>query len=178
MSTRASRFLAWGLAVAGLLQSVQARAGDDKSAEETSVRNRKIQEAMEASVNWYEVLPDAEASTALTPNVALRWINASRGREAQDFLLLWVHDGRPVAAASVFPYERFLCHELCSLSRNAELVARDGDATVWAPKSAGVEFRDVAPQRPKPQRGAIPSGRPSVRQETIGVVHATPSSAK
>jgi hypothetical protein len=137
------------MAVASLIQSVQARAGDDPSAEETSARNRKIDEAMEASAKWYELLPNADARTPLTPQVAMRWINASRGRDAQDFLLLWVHDGRPVAAASVFPYDRYLCHELCSLSRNAELVARDRGDTVWAPESAGVEFHDV-PDGPAP----------------------------
>src|SRR4029077_13599315 len=125
MRTRSRRVFAWGLAVAGLIQSVQSQAGDDPSAEETSARNQKIKEAMEASVKWYEVLPNAAAHTPLTPQVAMRWINASRGRDAQDFLLLWVHDGRPVAAASVFPFDRELCHELCSLSRSAELVARD-----------------------------------------------------
>src|SRR5260221_5540688 len=137
MRTRSNRVLALVLAVVGMIQSVQSHAGDDRSAEETAARNRKVQEAMEASAKWYDVLPNAEARTPLTPQVALRWINASRGREAQDFLLLWVHDGRPVAAASVYPYDRYLCHELCSLSRNAELMARTGGGTVWAPESAG-----------------------------------------
>jgi hypothetical protein len=132
-----------------LIQSVQSQAGDDPSADETSARNQKIKEAMEASVKWYELLPNAEAHTPLAPQFAMRWINASRGRDAQDFLLLWVHDGRPVAAASVFPFGRDLCHELCSLSRNAELVAREGGATVWAPESAGVKFHDV-PDGPAP----------------------------
>jgi hypothetical protein len=137
------------MAVAGLIQSVQSQAGDDQSAEETSARNQKIKQAMEASVKWYELLPNAEARIPLTPQVAMRWINASRGRDAQDFLLLWVHDGRPVAAASVFPFDRYLCHELCSLSRSAELVARNGGGTLWTPESAGVEFRDV-PDGPAP----------------------------
>ena len=101
MRTRSSRVFAWGMAVAGLIQSVHSAAGDDQSADETSARNQKIKETMEASVKWYELLPNAEARTALTPQVALRWINASRGREVQDLLLLWVHDGRPVAAAKV-----------------------------------------------------------------------------
>ncbi len=154
MRTRSSRVFAWGIAVVGLIQSVGARAGDDKSAEETSRRNQKIKEAMEASMKWYEVLPKADARIPLSPQVALRWINASRGRDAQDFLLLWVHNGRPVAAASVYPYERYLCHELCSLSRNAELVARNGGDTVWAPESAGVEFHDV-PDGPAPAETAV-----------------------
>jgi hypothetical protein len=131
------------MAVAGLIQSVQSRAADDPSAEETSPRNQKIKEMMEESVKWYDVLPRADANSPLTPQVAVRWINASRGRGAQDFLLLWVHDGRPIAAASVFPYDRYVCHELGSLSRSAELVARDSGGTVWAPESAGVEFHDV-----------------------------------
>src|SRR5258707_13148873 len=149
MRTRSSRVFAWGMAVAGLIQSVQSQAGDDQSADVTSARNQKIKEAMEASVKWYELLPNAASRNPLTPQVALRWINASRERDAQDFLFLWVHDGRPVAAASVFPYNRYLCHELCSLSRSAELVARSGGGTLWAPESAGVEFRDV-PDGPAP----------------------------
>src|SRR5262245_31187209 len=156
MRTRTRRIFAWGLAVAGLIQFGPSRAADDQSLPETSDRNQKIKELMEASVKWYEVLPSAEASTPLTPQVAMRWINASRGRDAQDFLLLWVHDGRPVAAASVFPFGRDLCHELCSLSRNAELVARDRSGTVWAPESAGVKFHDVPD-------GPAPAGTPELR---------------
>src|SRR5260370_38851438 len=142
------------MAVAGLIQSVQSQAGDDPSAEETSARNQKIKEAMEASVKWYELLPNAEARTPLTPHVAMRWINASRGRGAQDFLLLWVHDGRPVAAASVFPYDRYLCHELCSLSRSADLVARNGGRTAWAPASAAGES-SVGTEGPAPSTGPL-----------------------
>ena len=149
MKTRSCKILAWGITVAGLIQSAQCRAADGESAKETSARNRKINEIMEASVNWYELLPNAGASTPLTPQVAIRWINASRGRDAQDFILLWVHDGRPVAAASVFPFGRDLCHELCSLSREAGLAARDRNGPVWAPESAGVKFHDT-PDAPAP----------------------------
>ena len=137
------------MAIAGMIHSALCHARDDEAAEEASARNQKIKEAMEASVKWYELLPSAEAQTPLTPLVALRWINASRGRDAQDFLLLWVHDGRPVAAATVFPFDRDLCHELCSLSRTAELVARTSGRTLWAPESAGVKFQDV-PDSPAP----------------------------
>lgn len=153
MRTRSCGTFAWGLAVVALIQSVQAGAGDDRSADEASARNQQIKEQMEASAKWYEVLPSAEASTPLTPQVAMRWINATRGRDAQDFMLLWVHDGRPVATASVFPFDRDLCHEVCSLSRNAELIARDGGGTVWAPKSAGVKFQDM-PDAPAPAETA------------------------
>lgn len=149
MRTRSSSVFVFALAFAGMIHSVRSNAGDDKAAAETSTRNQKIKEAMEASLKWYELLPSADALRPLTPQVAMRWINASRGRDAQDFLVLWVHDGRPVAAASVFPYDRYLCHELCSLSRSAGLVARDGGATLWEPRSAGIEFRDV-PDAPAP----------------------------
>ncbi len=44
------------MAVAVLIPSVQSRAGDDRSAEESPGRNQKINEQMEASVKWYELL--------------------------------------------------------------------------------------------------------------------------
>jgi hypothetical protein len=135
------------------VQSVQSPAGDDRPADKTTARNQRIKEQMEASVDWYVMLPSAEAPSALTPQIAMRWINATRGRDAQDFMLLWVHDGRPVATASVFPFDRDLCHEVCSLSRGAELLACNGKRTIWAPKSPGVKFQDI-PDAPAPAETA------------------------
>ena len=110
-----------------------------------------IQRQMEASIDWYEVRPSADAQAALKPRVAIRWRNATRGEQATDFLMLWIHDGRPTAAATVFPWEGRLCYEFVSLSRVAGLVARDSesDAVVWSPQAAGVEFLDI-PDAPMP----------------------------
>src|SRR5262245_19105706 len=122
MRIRSSKVLALAMVVVGLIQSLPCRAGDDQSDRETSERQQRIKDFMEQSVKSYELSPNAAARTPLTPQVAMRWINASRERDKQDFLLLWVHEGRPLAAASVFPTTRYLCHEFCSLSGNAELV--------------------------------------------------------
>ncbi len=58
--------------------------------------------------------------------------------------------GRPVAAASVFPFDRDLCHELCSLSRTAKLVARDHDRSLWARNRLGSNFRMCPTARHQP----------------------------
>jgi hypothetical protein len=145
------------LAVLTLALPVAADSADDPPPGETDDRNLKIQKVMEASVEWYELLPKADARGPLKPQVVLSWRNAVRGwrngvrdERAKDFLVLWVDDGRPVAAASIFPWQgRILCHEFTSLSRGAGLVARDGEAVVWSPRDAGVEFRDV-PAAPAP----------------------------
>jgi hypothetical protein len=89
----------------------------------------------------------------LKPQIIMSWRNAARGEQAKDFLVLWVDKGRPVAAASVFPWEGKVCHEFGSLSRETGLVARDDGAVVWAPRAAGVEFRDV-PDAPEPADSA------------------------
>lgn len=154
MRIRSLGIPAWAGAFAVLVLALRVPAGDDPPVDETPDPNRKIQALMEASVEWHELLPNAHARTPLTPQVALRWINPSRGRHAQDILVLWVHDGRPIATASVFPRDGYLCHELGSLSRGAELVARDGDIVVWAPDSAGVEFNDF-PDSPPPAESPI-----------------------
>lgn len=60
-----------GLAVAGLIESASAQAADDRARGAAAARNRKINEPMEASVKWYELLPNAEARTALTHQVSM-----------------------------------------------------------------------------------------------------------
>ena len=71
-------------------------------------------------------------------------------------LVLWVDHGRPVASASVYPWEGSIAHELVSLSRGAKLVAREGDRVVWSPRTPGVEFKDIpgaaAPAESAPAR--------------------------
>ena len=112
-------------------------------------------------MKWYELLPNGESTTPLTPQVAMRQINASRGRDAQDFLLLWVHDGRPVAAASVFPFDR-------SVPRTVFVVALPNwwlattTARCGLPESAGVKFQDVpvARHQPRPPRYASRNEKP------------------
>ncbi len=112
----------------------------------------KLGDAIEKSVAWYDVLPE-EGATPLTPVPVLRWRNAARGQDGEAMLVVWPHDGRPVAMASLYPWEAKVYHEFDSLSRGAKLVARDKGRVVWSPEAAGVEFKDV-PKAPKPAKAA------------------------
>jgi hypothetical protein len=58
--------------------------------------------------------------------------------------VIWASKGRPEASASVYPWAGHIAHELVSLSRDARLVARDGDEVIWAPQAPGVAFRELA----------------------------------
>jgi hypothetical protein len=109
----------------------------------------RLKKLIEESVEWYQVLPKANARKSMSPQTVLRWINASRGRDGEDILVLWIQDGRPEVAATIFPQKGYLHHELVSLSRGSQLVVKDGDAVAWSPSVAGVEFRDV-PEAPAP----------------------------
>jgi hypothetical protein len=117
-------------------------------------REQKLQKLMEASLDWYKVSPQSECAP-LKAQVVMSWRNAVRGEQAKDLLALWVDDGRPVAAASIFPWDGKLCHEFGSLSRETGLIARNGDAVVWSPRVAGVEFQDV-PDAPTPAEAPGP----------------------
>jgi hypothetical protein len=123
---------------------IQSLAADDEvPAIDPQDETKKLSERIEKSIDWYEVLPDISAKTALKPLPVMRWRNVARGQDGEAMMVVWAHHGRPVAMASIFPWEGFLCHEFGSLSRQARLVARDGSAVVWSPNSAGLEFKNV-----------------------------------
>jgi hypothetical protein len=107
---------------------------------------KTLRELIDASVHRYQVIPDAQqAADVLT---ALRWANNTRGSE-DGITLLYVHQGRPVAAACVYPWNQYLEHAFESLSRTA-IEAREQGDVVWQPQQPGVIFADI-PQAPVPQ---------------------------
>jgi hypothetical protein len=113
----------------------------------------KINERIEKSVNWYDVLPESDATTALTPVPVIRWRNVVRGQEGEAMMVVWPHNGRPVAMASIYPWDGKMCHEFDSLSRGNKLIARDQDRVIWSPETVGVEFKD-GPKAPRPAKTA------------------------
>jgi len=121
--------------------ALRISAGDEPGAPE-SERDKRVQRLIDATVERYRLRPASDAQAALEPQVAIRWRNPTRGGQANAILVLWVHDGRPAAAASVFALGQ-LCHEFISLSRAAGLVAHDGEKLVWSPTVAGVQFQEV-----------------------------------
>jgi hypothetical protein len=111
---------------------------------------KRLNEQIEKSVSWYDVAPEKDAP-ALTPVPVIRWRNVARGQEGEAMMVVWPHNGRPIAMASIYPWEGAMSHEFDSLSRDTKLRARDGDREIWAPESAGVEFKAV-PKAPPPAK--------------------------
>jgi len=112
--------------------------------------SKAIKAMVEDSVSWYQVFSDASAPEAMAPQRVLRWQNGTRGTQESDgVFVLWVHQGRPEASASIFPYEGSIHHEFVSLSRGANLVARDADRVIWSPATPGIAFKDI-PGAPAP----------------------------
>ncbi|MCI0360479.1 MAG: hypothetical protein L0211_18535 [Planctomycetaceae bacterium] len=121
--------------------ALRISSGDEPGAPETE-RDNRVQIVIDACVERYRLLPASDAQRPLDPQVAIRWRNPTRGGQANAILVLWVHDGRPAAAASVFALGQ-LCHEFVSLSRTAGLLAYEGNELVWSPSAAGLQFQDV-----------------------------------
>jgi hypothetical protein len=125
----------------------------DKGVEES----KAIKAMVEESVDWYRVFIDSNAPEPMPPHRVLRWRNVTRGtQESEGVFVLWVNKGRPVALASIYPWEGELNHDFVSLSREGKLVAREGGRVVWSPETPGVEFKDF-PGAPVP--ADTPAGR-------------------
>src|SRR5262249_46952719 len=104
---------------------------------------KRLNELIEKSVYCYDVLPAEDAPTPLTPRPLLRWRNVVRGQVGEAMMVVWAHNGRPVATASIYPWNGKMSHEFDSLSRGNKLIARDKDRVIWSPATAGVEFKEV-----------------------------------
>jgi hypothetical protein len=102
-----------------------SRGDDPPVADDPQEETKKLSERIEKSIDWYEVLPDNSAKTALKPLPVMRWRNVARGQDGEAMMVVWADNGRPVAMASIYPWEGYMCHEFGSLSRQARLVARD-----------------------------------------------------
>jgi hypothetical protein len=74
-----------------------------------------------------------------------------RGQQGEAMMVVWPHNGRPVATASIYPWEGKMTHEFDSLSRGSKLTAREQGRVIWSPAAAGVEFKEV-PGAPKPAK--------------------------
>ena len=112
---------------------------------------KKLNEQIEKAVSWYDMLLASDATVPLTPQPVLRWRNVTRGQEGEAIMVIWPHNGRPVAMASIYPWQGKMFHEFDSLSREHNLIARDKDRVIWSPKTAGVEFKDM-PDAPRPTK--------------------------
>jgi hypothetical protein len=112
---------------------------------------KSLRELIDRAVMQIEVFPNSEAQDAAKPLVALRWANNARGSE-DGMTLLYVADGRPLAAACLYPWDKRLVHDFESISRGA-IVARRDSQLIWQPKEAGVRFAPI-PDAPPPAETA------------------------
>jgi len=136
----------------GLVLACASTASLGQPAKDDPEEPKRLNEAIEKSVSWYDVIPE-EGAAPLTPMPVLRWRNVVRGQEGEAMMVVWPHAGRPIAMASIYPWNGKMTHEFDSLSRGSKLTAREKDRVIWTPEEAGVEFKDV-PKAPQPAKTA------------------------
>jgi hypothetical protein len=115
---------------------------------ETGAEPATLRAFIDQSIERYRVFPSADSDQPAQMLTALRWANNSRGSE-DGVTLLYVHAGRPLAAACVYPWAKRLEHDFESLSRE-KIAARYGEQIVWQPQAPGVVFADI-PSAPVPE---------------------------
>ena len=125
------------LGLLGLLVAASGIAAQQPASSEP----KSLREVIDASLESYQVFPDAEAKEPAEVLPVLRWANNQRGSE-DGVTVLYVHGGRPLAAACIYPWAQRLEHDFQSLSRG-KIVARTLGAVVWQPQEPGVEFADI-----------------------------------
>lgn len=106
-----------------------------------------LREMLDGAIEQFTVFAGEEEKEPAKTVVALRWANNARGSE-DGMTLLYVHHGRPLAAACIYPWNGRVIHDFESLTTD-RIVARRGDQTVWRPQTGGVEFANV-PDAPAP----------------------------
>ena len=138
------------LAVASLL--VQANGAD----EETRRVPGSLRELVEQAVDEVEILTQDDAETVAKSLIVLRWANNTRGSE-DGATVLYLHQGRPIAANCVFPWEEKIIHELSAIGRGNIVARLKGNSNIlWRPQKSGVDFVNV-PGAPEPD--ATPASR-------------------
>lgn len=100
-----------------------------------------LRELIDEALAWYHVYPNSDSVEPAETRPVLRWANNARGSE-DGVTLLYIHRGRPLATACVYPWAERLEHGFGSLSRG-KIVARRNGQVVWQPQEPGVEFADV-----------------------------------
>ena len=122
--------LAWAVVVPALGRA-EPPAKTEPAKDARTEEVKKLNEVIEKSVHWYDVLPAADATASLRPHPVLRWRNVVRGQQGEAMMVVWPHNGRPVAMASIYPWDGKMVHEFDSLSREHKLIAREKDRVIW-----------------------------------------------
>jgi hypothetical protein len=127
--------------------------GEDVSAE-TARLQKELRTVIDDSVAWNEFLAGPNQDQPTTALMVHRWTNDARDPRGQGLVNLWLYQGRPVAAASIYPWDGRLIHELESLSRQPFAMRRNR-SVAWKPET-GIEFRPIP-------NAAAPAPEPAAR---------------
>ena len=76
----------------------------------------------------------------LTAHSVLTTTNPARGAGSDGTMMLWLDQGRPLVAVSVYNWDGKINHEIDSLARVAGVNGTSPKGRVWKPSSPGVEF--------------------------------------
>jgi hypothetical protein len=160
------RWACWVLVLAGpsllplsrpALAQAQQGSGDDVTAAEAA----RLRALLDKSAAFVELFPDAATATPMEAIPVHRWTNNERDPHGQGLFIIWTHRGRAEAAASIYPWNKNLIHDLESLSRGTLVCRRDG-AAVWQPER-GLTF-NVVPN------AEAPAEAPAVRLRQMKAV--------
>ena len=131
--------------------ALSSDAQDDQETGGTSVADERAAASEEASELLAELTChlDSAATADVLPESVLNWSNPDVGRVYGD-VFLWVEEGRPVAAASIYrwfhPYDS-LTIEFSSMS--GEQVSVDQrDETIWHARDGGITWTALKNSRP------------------------------
>jgi hypothetical protein len=128
--------------------------GGAPTEESTDAVNDPLRERIDRAVDYFSLHTSVADEMELSPQVALRWDNNTRGSEL-GLTVLYIGRGRAEAVACIYPWSGALYHEFGSLSRSGLRAMRDG-RTVWTPDEPGLEFHAI-PDAPPPADS--PAGR-------------------
>jgi hypothetical protein len=124
------------------LLSALALLGADE-AQPASTLEKRLLEINAAEAKQWDIYIDEDRKTTakLIERPVYYWTNPTKGGGQFGSVFLWTHEGRPIAAASVFAHpdkgNRRVVHELHALSENLlRPECRDGHPETWEPKAA------------------------------------------
>lgn len=143
---RASAIAANAFALLAFAAPLRSAEEQEKTKEPATLR-----ELIDAAIEDVQIFADAETTTAARPRLVMRWANNARGSE-DGTTVLYLHEGRPIAVACVYPWERQLPRDFCVLAR-VPIIARYQGAVVWRPQRTEVKLADI-PDAPPPDENA------------------------
>ncbi len=133
----------WGLAL--VLAAWAAAHGEEKDISDRAPAT--LREMIDRGAHQFEVFVSEDADKPARAIEALRWANNARGSE-DGVTVLYIHAGRPIATACLYPWAGNLVHDFEAISRDS-VVARDQGTIIWRPRQSSVKFADI-PGAPAP----------------------------